>query len=157
VFPPTPSFALSPNGRQIVFVAGPPGAPLLWLQPLASLTARQIPGTEQASRPFWSPDGRFVAFFAGGQLKKVAISGGKPVTICDAPAGRGGTWNRNDQIVFAPSTDGPLAVVSATGSGRPLPVTRLSAARGDTTHRYPQFLPDTRHFVYQSEGGISPG
>ena len=94
--------AVSPDGRNIVFVAGAPPAYQIWLRPVAALAARPIPGTEGGTFPFWSPDSRFIGFFAGGKLKKVAIAGGPPIVLCDAPAGRGGSWSRDNVILFAP-------------------------------------------------------
>jgi len=146
--------AVSRDGRQIAFVATAKGVRMIWLQSLASLTATPLVGTEQGALPFWSPDNRFIGFFAAGKLKKIATSGGPPITICDAPAGRGSTWNPEGQIVFAPDTDDALQRVSADG-GEPVWVTKKEESRGDTTHRYPSFLPDGRHFVYNSGGGAS--
>ena len=94
--------AVSPDGRNIVFVAGAPPAYQIWLRPVAALAARPIPGTEGGTFPFWSPDSRFIGFFAGGKLKKVAIAGGPPIVLCDAPAGRGGSWSRDNVLLFAP-------------------------------------------------------
>jgi hypothetical protein len=97
--------------------------------------------------PFWSPDSQVVAFFAGGKLKKVSVGGGPPQTLSDAPNPRGGTWSQDGVIVFAPDNAGPLHRVSSAG-GASMPLTTLDAARKETTHRFPSFLPDSRHFVY---------
>jgi serine/threonine protein kinase/Tol biopolymer transport system component len=148
--------AVSADGKQIAFTATSKGVSKIWLQPFASLTATPLAGTEQGGQPFWSPDNRFIGFFAAGKLKKIATSGGAPVTICDAPTGRGGTWNSQGEIVFAPGTDSGLQRVSADG-GEPVWVTKLDESRHDTTHRNPSFLPDGRHFVYSSGGGASLG
>ena len=94
--------AVSPDGRNIVFVAGAPPAYQIWLRPIAALAARPIPGTEGGRFPFWSPDSRFIGFFAGGKLKKVAIAGGPPTVLCDSPDGRGGSWSRDNVLLFAP-------------------------------------------------------
>ena len=96
---------------------------------------------------FWSPDSRFVAFFAQGKLKKIDVAAGSPQTLCDAPLGEGGTWNRNDEILFARDAAGGLFKVSAAGGG-PAPVTNLDKAQGEISHAWPQFLPDGRHFLY---------
>ncbi len=145
-------FAISPDGLRLAFVArGGGGQIMLWVRPLNALTAQPIAGTEGISNlspPFWSPDSRFIAFFAGGNLKKIDASGGPPQTLCDAPNGRGGTWNRDGLIVFAPNTGGPLHRVSASG-GAPTPVTKLDASRRQLTHRWPEFLPDDHHFLYR--------
>jgi serine/threonine protein kinase/Tol biopolymer transport system component len=139
--------AVSPDGRLLAFTAsGADGAPLLYVRPLSAITARPLSGTEGASFPFWSPDSRLVGFFARGKLKKVDASGGPVTTVCDAAEGRGGAWNRDGDILFA-NRYSPIFRVRATG-GRPIEVTRLDAKRGDTTHRWPQFLPDGQHFLY---------
>ncbi|HEV2064056.1 MAG TPA: protein kinase [Thermoanaerobaculia bacterium] len=141
-------FALSPDGGLLAFVASDPDEKtLLWIRSLDSLEARPLPGTERAFSPFWSPDGRFLAFFAEGKLKKIEASGGPPQTLCDARLGRGGTWNREGIIVFSPApTDGLYRVSSAGGQASPL--TSLDRSRGENSHRWPFFLPDGRHFLY---------
>jgi hypothetical protein len=96
-------FALSHDGRQLAYVATiSEGKSLLWVRPVDSMKARSLEGTDGAGFPFWSPDGRFIGFFAAGRLKKIEASGGPPLTICDAPQGRGGTWNREGVILFTP-------------------------------------------------------
>jgi Tol biopolymer transport system component len=151
--PPAPHFALSPDGRVFTYVAYRPGQnPQLWVRRLDEPFARALPGTDDASFPFWSPDSRFIAFFAQGKLKKIDASGGPPLTICDAAAGEGGTWNRDNVIVFAPDGGSGLFRVSA-GSGVATPVTQLDAASGEVSHQWPQFLPDGRHFLYLAMRG----
>jgi Tol biopolymer transport system component/predicted Ser/Thr protein kinase len=146
--------AVSPDGRNIVFIAGAQGAYQIWLRPVAAAASRPIPGTEGGSFPFWSPDGRFIGFFADGKLKKVEIAGGPPIVLCDAPSGRGGSWNRDNVILFTPSaTGGGLQRVSSAG-GVPTVVTKVDPATGDTNHRWPHFLPDGRHFIYTETTGI---
>jgi Tol biopolymer transport system component len=132
--------AVSPDGREIAFVAGSEGGGegRLWRRPLGAAAATEVPGTSGAAYPFWSADGRAVAFFAAGQLKRVAIAGGNPVVVCDAPAGRGGLWLDDDTIIFTPTATSPLRRVSATG-GSPVPLTALTEA--ETSHRFPQRLP----------------
>jgi eukaryotic-like serine/threonine-protein kinase len=141
------TIALSPDGRRLAFVASFEGQNLLWVRSLDSLSAQELPGTEGASSPFWSPDSRFIGFFAKGKLKKADASGAPPQTLCDVPVSRGGTWNRDGVIVFAPGVPGPLYRVSAAG-GEPSPMTALDQSRFETSHRWPYFLPDGRHFLY---------
>jgi Tol biopolymer transport system component len=140
--------AISPDGRFIVFTTvDPSGANKLWVRPLDALEARPLTGTENGHLPFWSPDSRQIAFFADDKLKKVPAAGGTVEVLCNAKDGRGGSWGTADVIVFAPSNAGPLERVSADG-GEPAAVTTLDAARGETGHRFPWFLPDGRHFLF---------
>jgi Tol biopolymer transport system component len=144
--------ALSPDGRNLVFVAGDAnGARQLWLRPLDADRARPLEGTDGAGDPFWSPSGDAVAFFADNQLKKTAIGSGAVSAICDAGIGAGGTWSPDGTIVFQPHQQGQLMRVSASG-GRPEPATTLDAAQQETHHLYPSFLPDGRHFVFYVAG-----
>ena len=146
----TTATAVSPDGRQLVLtVVDPAGITRLWIRPLDSFSAQPLPGTEGAICPFWSPDSRFVAFFADGKLQKAPAGGGSPEVICDAPNGRGGSWSRDGVIVFAPQYTGPLLRVSAEG-GEGVEVARPDPARGETGLRFPCFLPDGRHFLYVS-------
>ena len=153
--------ALSPDGRLLAFVArDSAGKTLLWVRPLNALTGQALNGTEDASFPFWSPDSRFIGFFAGGKLKKIEASGGPPQTLCDAAGGRGGTWNDKGTIVFCPS-GGPFSLfrVSAAG-GVPVIITKLDSSRNETSHRWPCFLPDGDHFLYTTRtttGGVGEG
>jgi len=149
-------FALSPDGLRVAYVASTPeGKPLLWVRPIDSLQARPLAGTEGAGYPFWSPDGRFIGFFADGKLKKIEASGGPPLTLCDSPLPRGGTWSQEGVIVLAPTINAPLHKVSASG-GQAAPLTALNPANGETTHRWPYFLPDGRHFLYLSGTPFTP-
>ena len=149
---------LSPDGRRIAFVAPLPaaGTDVLWVRPLNGLAAQPLAGTEGASFPFWSPDGRFLGFFADGKLKKIDASGGPPQTLCDAATGRGGTWNRESVILFAPSPGDPISRVSSSG-GAASPVTELPPGGTEGSHRWPYFLPDGKHFLYLALGaGTGP-
>src|SRR5206468_1918679 len=111
------------------------------------LESQMLEGTDDGGEPFWSPDSRFVGFFTQDKLKKVAIAGGPPEVICASTDARGGTWSPNGVIVFAPTATGPLVRVSPDG-GDPVEVARPDSARGETALRWPQFLPDGRHFLF---------
>ena len=147
--PSVAPLAISPDGRRLAFVAiGPGKKTQIWIRPLDALSAVALPGTEGAASPFWSPDSRFLAFFADGQLKKIEAAGGPAVTLCAVPAQMGGTWGTSGTIVFAPVTGSPLQKVSAAG-GVPVPATQF--AKGEGQHWRPSFLPDGRHFIYRSD------
>jgi serine/threonine protein kinase/Tol biopolymer transport system component len=142
--PPT----VSPDGSSVAFVGSDGKSRRLFVRRLGAPELRAIPGTEFAGDPFWSPDGQWLAFFARGKLKKVAVDGGAPVDISNVSDARGGSWGRAGIIVFTPHLiDSPVYRVSANG-GVPEPVTRLDESRGDNSHRYPVFLPDGVHFLY---------
>ena len=145
--------AVSPDGRNIVFVARAQAAYQIWRRPVAKLTATPIQGTEGGTFPFWSPDSRSIAFFAAGKLKTAQIAGGPPIVLCDAPGGSGGSWNRDNVILFAPgpSQTGLLRVSSAGGVSTV--ATTLDPATGEDVHRWPHFLPDGRHFLYTAITG----
>jgi len=148
--------AISPDGRLLAFVAGSAGGDKLWIRPLDSSVARDLPGTDGAAMPFWSPDSRSVGFFAAGKLKRIDVAGGLPTIICDANPGRGGTWNAEGTIVFNSVNDGPLLRVSSTG-GTPVQLTTLDGGRRENSHRWPQFLPDGKQFIYFVRGSGSGG
>jgi Tol biopolymer transport system component len=152
------SVAISPDGRLLAFTAEAKGnTPQLWVRSLDTLVSRPLAGTEYAFAPFWSPDSKWIAFFStNGKLKKVEALGGLVETLCDAPFGRGGTWNRNGLIVFAPNIAQPLFQVPATG-GTPTPITQLDASRQENTHRWPQFLPDGMHYIFFVRAGVPSG
>jgi Tol biopolymer transport system component len=148
--------AVSPDGRYVVVQSeGPEGKPMLWVRPLDAMKPYVIPGTEGGFAPFWSPDSRYLAFFADKALKKVRLSvsneglrAGPTEKICDAePLPGGGTWNRSGIIVFAPGQGTTLYQVSANG-GKPQPLQKLNAAKYEHAHLWPQFLPDGNHFVF---------
>lgn len=143
------SFALSPDGRQLAYVASGDVPSRLWLRRLDSTTAQPLAVIEGgAAYPFWSPDSRSVGFFSGGKLKRVDIVSGNVETVADALSGRGGTWSTNGVILFAPSPASPLFRVSDSG-GEAVPVTRLGKSG---SHRFPQFLSDGRRFLFYVEG-----
>ena len=140
--------AVSPDGRHVAFVAVPDagGPTMLWLRSLAASAPTELAGTEDASYPFWSSDGRSLAFFSSGALKRLAVPAGGSIVICEAAAGRGGVWLDDNSIIFAPSQFSPLMRVSAAG-GQPTPLTTL--AEDETSHRFPQRLPG-RQLLYFS-------
>jgi eukaryotic-like serine/threonine-protein kinase len=147
--------AVSPDGRYLAFTGLNEGSLWLWVRPLASEQAVRIENTRGAAMPFWSPDSQQIAFFAPlppesgkrtWQLKRIPVGGGSPELICDTANTDGGTWNRDGTILFA-SGNTPIYRVPASG-GRPAPVTKLDAPRGETSHSMPEFLPDGRHFLF---------
>jgi serine/threonine protein kinase/Tol biopolymer transport system component len=148
---PATDITISPNGHTIAVVAYQESARknMIWIYELGSHGARILAGTEGASYPFWSADGRSIAFFADAQLKKLEVAGGPVQTICDAPQGRGGTWNKDGVIVFAPETTAGLFRVSASG-GTSTRISTLDKSRGEGSLRWPVFLPDGKHFLYLS-------
>jgi eukaryotic-like serine/threonine-protein kinase len=146
------ALSLSPDGRQIAFVAENDRGMDLFVQSLDSLSARQLaPVVSAVPTIFWSPDSRFIAFSTNGKLKKIAASGGSAQTICDAPDARGGSWSPNGIILISPRQQDGLYSVSSEG-GTPTPVTHLDPLHHFITHRFPYFLPDGRHFL-SYEGG----
>ncbi|MGH9857515.1 MAG: TolB family protein, partial [Acidobacteriota bacterium] len=140
--------AISPDGQKIAFVAKRIGEEVaLWVREMDKLEAKQLPGTRDASLPFWSPDSRHLGFFASGKLKRIDIEEGPPQTLSDAPSGRGGTWNQEGTILFSPNfTSTPLYKIPASG-GKPEKVTELGTSAA--SHIDPVFLPDGKHFLYR--------
>ena len=147
------SFAISPDGLRVVFVAtDATGKNQLWVRALASSDAQPLSGTEEAVDPFWSPDSRFIGFFAGGKMKRIEVSGGPVRTLCTAAVPRGASWNGDGVIIFSPTPNDPLYRISAEG-GEPTPLTKLEPSRQEASHRWPYFLPDGNHFLYSVLGG----
>jgi Tol biopolymer transport system component len=144
-------FALSPDGRYIVFVASGDGPRRLWLRALDKVEAQPMPGTDGADLPFWSADSRSVGFFAASRLYRIDIGGGPPQMLATAAAGRGGSWNAEGTILFSPNSNSPLLSIKSSG-GEPTEVTQLNLPRV-TGHRFPQFLPDGRHFLFFAPTG----
>jgi Tol biopolymer transport system component len=146
--------ALSPDGQQLAFVAiAGDGSKKIWVRDLGEMSARPLPETSGAWYPFWSPDGRHIGFFADGKLKRIDLRGGSPQAIAEAPSGRGGSWSKGDVILFSPNVRSAIHQVPATG-GTPAPVTRFDPER-ETTHRWPYFLPDGKHFLYLLRARVS--
>jgi Tol biopolymer transport system component len=154
-------FALSPDGQWLAFCAATGSKTQLWLRSLASHEAKVFEGTESATYPFWSPDSRFIGFFAGSKLKKVEVSGGLPITLCDVVVGTGATWNREGVIVISALGTRGLSRVPATGG---VPELFLRNANRQIDLHDPHFLPDGQHFLYlvmsnneKESGGIHLG
>ena len=145
-------FKLSPNGRYAALVAAQGGTNQLWVRSLDSAEARLLPGTDDAAYPFWSPDSSYIGFFAQGKLKKISLNGGPTQTVCDAPGGRGASWNRDGVIIFAPKISGGLFQVPAEG-GIPSEVTKLTTHGANDTQRFPEFISGGNQFTfyYQTE------
>ena len=145
--------AISPDGQQVAFVGvNASGVTSLWVRPLSSVDARQLTGTEGAAFPFWSPDSRFLGFFAGNKLRKTEAAGGPIQTLADASSDpRGGIWAADGTIIFSPGTLSPLLRISASG-GLATPFTVLDAEKGQSSHRWPSLMADGRHFIYYGRG-----
>jgi len=150
-------FSLSHDGSRLAFVAvAPDGSTSLWIRSLASGATQDYSSTAEARFPFWSPDDQWVAFFAEGSMKKLEVGSGAVQTLCSAPNGWGGDWNYNRLIIFASQVNGPLARVSADGSV-PSPATRMLQEGTAEAHRWPSFLPDGIHFIYQVDWVAAAG
>jgi serine/threonine protein kinase/Tol biopolymer transport system component len=160
--PPTTdpiSFAVSPDGKMIVFAATAGGTSRLWLRSLDSVSARPLAGTENARFPFWSPDSRSVGFSANAQLKRVDIDSGSVRVVVSHGASGGGSWNRDGTILYDPGPGSGLYRVSADGGPRVLVIPSINEARETTgaskeaaDPSFPQFLPDQRHFLFYATG-----
>jgi Tol biopolymer transport system component len=162
-FAPGPPLAVSRDGRQVAFVAYPrsdneeaaAGSIGIWIRDLASTESRRLVDADTDSNPFWSPDGRWIGFFANGKLNKVEAEGGPVIPICDATDGRGGTWNEAGTIVFQRTWNQGLMTVPAAG-GTAQPLTSLDKDRFHIAHRWPHFLPDGRHFLFYVVSTTNP-
>src|SRR5262245_54504554 len=150
ILPPEKSsfsqIAVSPDGRHLAFTAATGGKLQLWVRALDSTEARTLAGTQGARFPFWSPDSRFIGFFADGRLKKIDITGGPVQTLCEVGLALGGAWSHDGVILYAVAAFG-LYRIAATG-GEVTPVTIIDGQRQEILHVYPTFLPDGRHFLY---------
>ena len=140
---------VSPDGESLAYTAwDADGEVRIFVRDLDEVQPRVLAETEGARYPFWSPDSKNLGFFADGKLRKVSASGGQPLTLCDAPSGKGGSWSPEGVILFAPGAGQPwIQRVSQLG-GEPVDVTVLDEARGDDSHRHPRFLPGGKHFLY---------
>ena len=162
-FAPASPFAVSPDGSRVAFVAVArpenetiaPGSNSIWIRDLALPEARQLAVTDGGEYPFWSPDGRWLGFFANGKLNKIEAKGGPVVPLSDATDGRGGSWNASGTIIFQRAWSEGLMKVPA-GGGTAEPLTTLNKERFDVAHRWPHFLPDGRHFLFYVVSTTNP-
>jgi serine/threonine protein kinase len=146
------SLAISPDLRKVVFVALQDNKSRLWLRSMDSTSAQPIAATDGATFPFWSPDSQNIGFFADGKLKRIDVLGGAPQILANATTGRGGSWGKDDVILFAPVGAGGIYRVSATG-GDVKALTQPEGAKHNN-HRSPQILPDGRHFIFYAQGSL---
>jgi eukaryotic-like serine/threonine-protein kinase len=145
---------VAPDGQSIAFIGRDATASRLVVRSLGSLEPKAIAGSEGAKQPFWSPDSRWLGFFARGRMMKVALAGGAPVAIAEAPDARGAAWSPTGTIVFSPDlVQSGLVRVSADG-GPVEPVTQLDPSKGDNSHRWPVFLPGGVHFLYFNRSSV---
>ena len=154
LYPDSTGVAISPDGTMVAFVVGSVNQSIstLWVRSLDSTIARKLDDSDGALLPFWSPDSRRIGYFTSRKLKTIAAAGGRSETLADAPNGRGGTWNADNVILFAPEATGPIFRIPATG-GTQEPVTTVDTAKKEYGHRFPMFLPDGDHFLFASLPG----
>jgi eukaryotic-like serine/threonine-protein kinase len=142
------ALGLAPDSRRLFLLLQDEGGKTsIAVRSMDSLDLRRVPGTDGARSAFWSPDGREIAFFSDGKLRRIGAEGGPVRTICDSGSGFSGSWNRDGTILFTKDFGTPIFSVSAAG-GTPRPVTALDHASGDVAQFYPRFLPDGRRFVF---------
>jgi eukaryotic-like serine/threonine-protein kinase len=143
--------ALSADGRMLAFISpdDKTGMPMLFVQPVGSPLASELPGTEGASYPFWSPDDSSVAFFANSKLLRIAVTGGSPQTLARVNDARGGSWGSKGVILYSPDPGGAIWRVNSDGSGAaPLTDDRGPQGKDIDSDRWPVFLPDGEHFLF---------
>jgi len=151
-----PILDLSADGRTLLFVAEGSESSGIFRRTFDRLSAARIAGTEGAENPLLSPDGRWIAFFSGGMLRKVPVEGGTPIVVAKALAPRGAAFAPDGSLVFTPLYTGGLFRVSGSG-GEPVPITRVETAKGERSHRWPQVLPDGRTVIFTVGNANSPG
>ncbi len=145
--------AVAPNGHTVAVAAYKEDerVDILWLYEVGGRQAKALPGSEGASFPFWSPDGKSIGFFADGKLKRIDVEGGPAQAICDAPTGRGGSWNQDGKIIFTPSGElGVLVHMIPASGGAPVPISALDPKLDGASHRWPMFLPDGKHYLFMT-------
>jgi Tol biopolymer transport system component len=152
------SFALSPDGKKLAFVAADAkaGKSQLWVRQLNAATAQELAGTEDAQFPFWSPESKSIAFFAQGKLKRIDAGGGPVLALADAPGGRGGSWGSAGVIVFSRVYTGEGLYQVSEAGGPVSEATTFSKERKEDSHRFPFFLPDGRHFLFYMSSVFAP-
>ena len=145
--------AVAPNGHTVAVAAYKEDerVDILWLYEVGAKLAKALPGSEGASFPFWSPDGKSIGFFADGKLKRIDVEGGPAQALCDAPTGRGGSWNQDGKIIFTPSGElGVLIHMVPASGGTPVPISALDPKLDGASHRWPMFLPDGKHYLFMT-------
>ena len=150
------SAILSPDGTTLAFAAQQAGQTRLFVRKLDQLQAAALAGTDGAASPFFSPDGQWIAFFAGGQLKKISVTGGAAVNLCDAPAGRGGTWTDDDTIIFTPTNAANVTLMRVSAAGG-TPAAFGTLSKGAVTQRWPQALPGGKGVLYTEHSSATTG
>jgi serine/threonine-protein kinase len=149
------AIAISPDGSRLVYAGIRAGSASLYIRPLNDFAATPLAGTDGATEPFFSPDGQWLGFFSHNKLKKVSVGGGAPVVLADASLPRGGTWARDDTIIFAPGFNSALSRVPA-GGGKTEPLTTLDTSSGELSHRWPELLPDGKTVLFTAANPASP-
>jgi len=145
---------VSPDGERLVFSAvSSDGRQLLWVRPLDSAAAKPLDGTDGATFPFWSADSRSLGFFANGKLNRIEVSGGPPLALCEVAIGRGGTWGADGTILFTPNVSSPVFRIAASG-GAPQQVTTLDESLNERSHRWTQWMPDNKHFLFFAQRAV---
>jgi eukaryotic-like serine/threonine-protein kinase len=156
IYGQTGVLAISPDGQRVVVVANPAGKGALYLRDLDSGEFHELEGTAGASSPFFSPDGRWVGYFSPGKLRKISISGGRPVDLADASLDRGGVWCPDGSIVYSPTSTSGLFRLPREG-GAPVALTQPDVAKGERTHRWPAVMPGGREVAFTVGRADQPG
>ncbi len=146
------AFAVSPDGSRLVYVVENGATSELRLRSLDSLQSTALAGTEAATNPFFSPDGKWIGFAAGGKLKKVAVAGGMPITLAEARGFRGAVWGDDGTIYYVPDLYVPISSIPAAG-GASRVVTKIRLAEGELQHRWPELLPGSKVLLYTVGSG----